>query len=378
MDTTPAIIVYESGLRHHPLQRVRLAVWPGGTTVWRAPADPRAPYREANIPFDRFVSELDALEAEGVLDLAALCPDPRRPSSHVEMTTVYYHDGRREARLRYLTEPRYLPDDDCQRSTATAIHQIEHALFSLIPTREGDFRTTDTAFRLLLSDADGKLRSEPYLRQYANPWDASAPVTMPRLSHRPDEPVLAITPDGTHLDTPRFSFVLYGDGAFLRARSLGILEKEAIAGKLSTESMARLLERLAKLDRLDSALLCNPDRGVVGSRLTVNLPGLRFALASFHPNVERRGEDGRPSPWIKTAYGKDLRGSRTDEQWLADEPECYQRFRALWAEIEAAIEEALPPFDDSAPVVEGLTWTIETLGPPILPGSPVPQPAPGP
>jgi hypothetical protein len=231
----------------------------------------------------------------------------------------------------------------------------------------------------MVHDGAGGLLRQGEVVSSGDAWEAGANVRIPRILGRQDLPLVAL-----YTSTPgagvQAAYLLMPDGSFYRSRIRGQVTTRFLTGTLAPERLAEIRNLRWQDNWQPLPELCNPSTDSTSTILAVNLPGARFQLVSSHPLMETTFGQDTPSPTVMTAYGSEPRGGRTDEQWLAKEPECFQAFRLVWRTIEE-LADVLPPVPvsrDQPVALVDLTLELVDLGPPILPGSPVPQPAPGP
>jgi hypothetical protein len=375
----PTLAVW-TGHHHGPLH-VRMVAWADGEVYFLEDPTTRGTHRNSEIPAEAISRAIASRETQEFLTRTA--PLGRHfyfndPAVDVIQVLV---DGKLVERTLIHTEP--------NAEAAQAFREFERYLLSLIPTTEsteGAVRKPPPRFSPYIVQADGSLLDANVSAGTRNPMRIPEPELVLPVPSGPLPPGWrdpAFCKFERVKQKATVQFAAWPDGRVCWSGNADFPGPELSWGVVPPERYDQFLlstapDFLAADPSLDFPISLLPQLGPI--HVVVEYQGTRIGMRSPHSWAERSGK------WFHAADGDVLLGEFTHEEWMAVQPQEYQEARAYWDVVDRAIAALIEEAEPTEPLVTAPVWLLpppakpegRTTSPPILPGSPVPQPAPGP
>jgi hypothetical protein len=369
-------------------EQVHLVAWADGEMYYSKDATGLAPHQHAQIHADVIVA---VMASEEVRDyLARTSPLVRH------YVTMHPRFDIIQVQLDGVLVERVLSSGETNEAAVRAFREFQRYLLSLVPTaepRDGATRRPPPKFSMYIVQPDGTLLNASIRAGSRIPMRAPAgelvlPVPPGNLPSGWQDPIFCkferdqALRDGQHKVT--LQFAAWPDGLLCWIVNPRSPRQRLAWGTISLERYHQFLEAiapdfLASDPALDYPVLMTGTR-VGPTDIVMDWNGARIGMRSLHPLFDR---DER------TFYGADgfaPMGEYTREEWMAEQPVEYQQARVYWDIVDLAIAALIEDAEPTEPLVTAPVWLLpppvktegRTTSPPILPGSPVPQSAPGP
>ncbi len=349
---SPTISVYTDEKDDVGGVRVIFCLWEDGTVFWsKDTVLGGPPYLEGKIgkkEIDQIISTIrtnDLYEkAYAKRNKAVLFYD--QPESHIVFTRPTFE----------RTLSRTLYNDDPTNEYSTAYQKVLDTVLALVPTEKNNRKETNGIFRLLKNNYHEKkmngIQQVPRGKKLTPPaFVKNAPLL--HIEAETAQPVAVyFMSGGTH--NPSTIVSVWQDGRIVWGDSLifgGPTYYEANIGSENVEKWLKGLENSGVFQEqcLDSPNLVDPK--VLGHTIEIIYGAKYLHLESQHQTMELSGRS------ILTADGRlDMRGDRTNKEWLSDEPECYQIFRSTWDDITQSMLDLIPKEKEKGKSLGRLKW----------------------